>query len=818
MIPPNKLSCVIGLCLVTSWGVVGLFAVEPRVRILPLGDSLTFGESLTSAQGGYRNRLHTVLTNAGYQLDYLGTLSDSSNPALPLDSNHEGHSGFRIDQIQTDVADWLNSVEDPDVVLLLIGTNDVWQKQLANASTRLGNLIADIAKRRPFAKIIVSNLPPRIDPTSPYNYEADQITFNNAIPAVIAQQVALGRQVTFLNMHDSVLTPFDYSSDGVHPSTGGYVKIGNAWAPKVTDVISPTGTSNPPVIARTTPQSDLTHVSVVFSKPVADDAASLPNFVLSGGLTTSAAMLDATKRIVTLTTSPQAPGMEYSISVSGVRDRTPQQTMIAPQSMVNFFAMPLINGSFEDDFNGWTVTNPDHLEIQSGGIYVPTDGSKQVSFNSGQSSPIGKIEQTFPTTAGQSYLLSFDAGVLSYNSTTQSMLVKVVGAIPPFEETVTIKGPNGGNSTWKPQDFTFVANSSSVTLSFEDVAGNNTNSTDFLIDHVRVDPESTYNLAVTSTSTSGAGMTISPLDRNGNGNGTAGLIRSYQQGDSVTVTAAPTLAGANFLMWRKNGVDLAGSLPEMTLTMDINYALTAVYEPNDPPVAVADDFSTDEDTPLTVAPVGVLANDTDDHATVAAVLTADVSHGDLTLDPNGGFSYVPDPNFHGVDSFSYLATDGSLESNSVGVTITVNPLEEFTQWLDGYSLANGPGDDTDGDGIENLIEYVIGGNPANHPDNDLMPTAEPVTADLDGLPGSEDYLEFTYRRTDLAHQDASVSIKVEWASDLAGPWLDASVTPGVYFDEQAGGAGVQLIKVDLPRSLETGGRLFARLNVLIDLP
>ena len=230
-------------------GLGSAFAVEPPVRILPLGDSLTYGEALTSVQGGYRNRLYTVLTNAGYNVDFLGNESDTSNPTLP-DKDHEGHPAFLIDEIQTNIDDWLGTVDDPDVILLLIGTNDVWQDlNLAQAPTRLGNLIADIATKRPFAKIIVSNLPRRVDNISG-DYEAKQVTFNNALPGVVAQQVALGRQVTLLDMHSVLNTGIgDYSSDGVHPSTSGYVKMANAWAPKITDVIEPTGTTNPPVIA-----------------------------------------------------------------------------------------------------------------------------------------------------------------------------------------------------------------------------------------------------------------------------------------------------------------------------------------------------------------------------------------------------------------------------------------------------------------------------------------------------------------------------------------------------------------------------------------
>lgn len=56
------------------------------MRILPLEDSLTSG---TTIQGAYRNRLHGLLTAAGYNVDFIGTQSDTANPTLP-DTNHQG--------------------------------------------------------------------------------------------------------------------------------------------------------------------------------------------------------------------------------------------------------------------------------------------------------------------------------------------------------------------------------------------------------------------------------------------------------------------------------------------------------------------------------------------------------------------------------------------------------------------------------------------------------------------------------------------------------------------------------------------------------
>jgi VCBS repeat-containing protein len=93
---------------------------------------------------------------------------------------------------------------------------------------------------------------------------------------------------------------------------------------------------------------------------------------------------------------------------------------------------------------------------------------------------------------------------------------------------------------------------------------------------------------------------------------------------------------------------------------------------NDPPVAVNDAYSTPQNTLLTVAAPGVLGNDSDPETTALTVtLVSGPANGILTLQPDGSFSYTPNTNFVGSDSFTYQASDGSLPSNVATVTINV---------------------------------------------------------------------------------------------------------------------------------------------------
>ena len=97
---------------------------------------------------------------------------------------------------------------------------------------------------------------------------------------------------------------------------------------------------------------------------------------------------------------------------------------------------------------------------------------------------------------------------------------------------------------------------------------------------------------------------------------------------------------------------------------------------NTAPEARGDAYSTNEDTALTVAASdGVLQNDKDaDNDTLTAELVEGVDHGTLTFNSNGSFTYTPNANYNGPDSFTYRATDGTAYSDTITVKITVEAI------------------------------------------------------------------------------------------------------------------------------------------------
>jgi VCBS repeat-containing protein len=196
-----------------------------------------------------------------------------------------------------------------------------------------------------------------------------------------------------------------------------------------------------------------------------------------------------------------------------------------------------------------------------------------------------------------------------------------------------------------------------------------------------------------------------------------------------------------------------------------------IHGQNDAPVVNNDEaYETDEDTTLEVSALaGVLANDTDiDGDTLTAILVDGLGphHGTLTLNPDGSFTYTPDENFHGLDGFSYRVSDGTVESDAIAVTITVNPVNDAPVAApDTYGTPNNvklivasPGvllNDTDPDG-DGLVASLVSG--PSHGTLTLLPSGSFTYQANAGFVGAD---TFVYEASDgLASSQATVTINV----------------------------------------------------------
>jgi len=138
-------------------------------------------------------------------------------------------------------------------------------------------------------------------------------------------------------------------------------------------------------------------------------------------------------------------------------------------------------------------------------------------------------------------------------------------------------------------------------------------------------------------------------------------------GSDVTYTPDENFNGVDTFAY--TATDGTSSSNSATVTVTVNAI-------NDAPVANDDAYSTEQNTPLSVAAPGVLDNDTDaDGNPLTAMWVSGPSNGSLVLNADGSFTYTPNPTFvDSDDSFTYVANDGTADSAVATVTVTVNPV------------------------------------------------------------------------------------------------------------------------------------------------
>jgi lysophospholipase L1-like esterase len=205
--------------VVTAVGFVsapGSAAVDP-LDVMPLGDSITRGQG-DPFWNGYRADLRARMARAGLNPNFVGPWSDGGE-----DNSHGGTSGARIDQIAVQIPQLMADYR-PDVVLLMVGTNDVGQKyELHSAKGRMSGLIARIRKFRPSARVFVGEIPQFRD--AAYKPYVDQL--NAAIRAAVLE--ARDPMVSLVPNRIVGTTPTVELVDQVHLTRCGYARIAYLW-------------------------------------------------------------------------------------------------------------------------------------------------------------------------------------------------------------------------------------------------------------------------------------------------------------------------------------------------------------------------------------------------------------------------------------------------------------------------------------------------------------------------------------------------------------------------------------------------------------
>ncbi len=303
--------------------------------------------------------------------------------------------------------------------------------------------------------------------------------------------------------------------------------------------------------------------------------------------------------------------------------------------------------------------------------YTATDGTTTSSV-AAVSITVGAVNDA-PVAAGDTFGTDEDTvltgNVLTNDSDTDGNTLTATLVDGPTNGTLTLN-PDGSFTYTPaadfngPDSFTYTASDSTATSSVATVSITVTpvNDTPVTVDDSFITDEDTAltgNVLTNDSDVDGDTLTATLVD-----GPTSGTLTLNADG-SFTYTPDADFNGADSFTYTATDGTATSSVAMVSITVD---------SVNDTPVTVDDSFSTDEDTHLTG---NVLTNDSDaDGSTLTATLVTGPANGTLTLNADGSFTYTPDADFNGTDSFTYTAGDGTETSSIATVSITISPVND----------------------------------------------------------------------------------------------------------------------------------------------
>jgi hypothetical protein len=191
---------------------------------MPLGDSITQGDTDSDS---YRRPLWKLLQGSGQRVDFVGSQMQNNGGPPPnpdFDLDHEGHWGWRADEVLARVEAWARE-HRPDVVLVHLGSNDVFAGQ-DNAGTldELAAIVGRLRAASPAVKVLLAQLIPARNASSNQRI----VALNAGIPALAARLDTPSSPVMAVDQHSG----FDAARelrDGVHPNAAGEARMAGVW-------------------------------------------------------------------------------------------------------------------------------------------------------------------------------------------------------------------------------------------------------------------------------------------------------------------------------------------------------------------------------------------------------------------------------------------------------------------------------------------------------------------------------------------------------------------------------------------------------------
>lgn len=209
--------------------------LEDRIRVLPLGDSITDGRNGTWS---WRRPLSELFVAARCRVDLTGTLfgPESGAPGDFLyDRDHEAHRGYQTGEVVAELDLWLQG-SVPDVVLIHLGTNDVYEfASLTDAKESLRTVIGQLRAANPEVVILLAQIIPIDDPAS-----ADDVPILNGYIAELAGEETTDSSPVVLVDAFTGYDPVTMSQiDGLHPNELGEQQIASRFFASMRPRIGP---------------------------------------------------------------------------------------------------------------------------------------------------------------------------------------------------------------------------------------------------------------------------------------------------------------------------------------------------------------------------------------------------------------------------------------------------------------------------------------------------------------------------------------------------------------------------------------------------
>lgn len=227
---------------------------ETSLKVMVIGDSITagvLGGGGASDFGGYRGRLAQLLQADGYRVTFVGSRADFASrvPAL----RHDGYPGYVIretskgapGQLLGTLVERALTKYDPDVILLMAGTNDLLRYQAdgddydqSMVVESMDLLLHQVFRLRPHARVILAGIvdSPKLPECMIARFD---IGHSSCAPGSFAnlrsladQFISQGYGVRFADgMFTAVPRDATHFPDGIHPAAGvgGYDAIADVW-------------------------------------------------------------------------------------------------------------------------------------------------------------------------------------------------------------------------------------------------------------------------------------------------------------------------------------------------------------------------------------------------------------------------------------------------------------------------------------------------------------------------------------------------------------------------------------------------------------